>query len=162
MVDVMTIVIIGRCYAPYCSWCCCLNLVLWCGRWWATKADVIASLLSNDRCYSHVADGMATLRWLEHLKKAERALLNEIIRTVNNTLQMLECLRGTCINKLYRVIDQEVMEECKVFMNKTREAKHVKTIYCQKAKFERLWLKNRSGHSKNGNQYKYYSGGNHN
>ena len=39
-----------------------LNLMLWCGRWWATEADVIASWLSNGRCYSLVADGIATFR----------------------------------------------------------------------------------------------------
>ena len=60
----MTIVIVGRCYACYCGRCCCLNLVLWCGRWWAREADVIVSLLSNGISYSHVADGMATLRWI--------------------------------------------------------------------------------------------------
>ena len=60
---VTTIVIIGKCYAYYCGRCC-LNLVLCCGKWCATEADVIASLLINGRCYSHVADGMATVGWI--------------------------------------------------------------------------------------------------
>ena len=63
MVDVINIVIVCRCYAYYCGICCCLNLVLWCDRWWPTEADIITSFLNNGRCYSHVADGMATLGW---------------------------------------------------------------------------------------------------
>ena len=62
MVDDMTIVIVGTCCTYHCGRCCCLNLMLWCGRWWATEADVIASLLSIGRCYSHVADGLGYFR----------------------------------------------------------------------------------------------------
>ena len=61
---------------------------------------------------------------------------------------MLECQRGTCINKLSRVLDQEVMEESMVFINITREARHVQTTDCQKAKFERLLMKNKGCHSR--------------
>ena len=67
-VGVMVTLCSGRCY-DYCDcWqMICLqlwhmlfpNLVLWCSRWWATEADVLASLLSN---YSHVADGIASFR----------------------------------------------------------------------------------------------------
>ena len=77
-------------------------------------------------------------RGLNILKKAERVLFNERIRTINNTLEMLECHRDTYMNKLCRMLDQEVMEESKVFINKTKEARHIKTLDCQKAKFERL------------------------
>ena len=45
------------------------------------------------------------------------------------------------MNKLSGVLDQEVMEESKVFINKTKEARHFETIDCQKAQFERLWEK---------------------
>ena len=99
---------------------------------------------------------------LNILKKVKRALLNEKIRTINNVLEMLEHQRGTCINKLSRVLDQEAMEECKVFMNNTKEARHLKTIdYKKKAKFEMLWLKNKSGLSNNENQYMYHGSKNH-
>ena len=75
---------------------------------------------------------------------------------------MLECQRGMCINKLTRVLDQEVMEESKAFINKTREAGHLKTLDYQKAKFEMLWMKNKDGHSnsENQNMYMYHSGNN--
>ena len=60
------------------------------------------------------------------------------------------------------MIDQELMEECKVFMNKTREARPLKTIDHQKAKVERLWLKNKGGCSNIENQYMYHGGENQN
>ena len=97
------------------------------------------------------------------LKKTERALLNERIRTINNTLEMLECQRDTCMNQLSRVLDQEVMEEYEVFMNGTKETRHFKTLEWQKAKFERLCMKmnNKGDHSKDGNMnmhgYIYHS-----
>ena len=110
----------------------------------------------------HWGINIKTPRSLNILRMAERAPLNERIRTINNTLEMLECQRGTCINKLSRVLDQEVMEEWKVFMNKTREARHLKTIDHEKAKFERLYLKNKGGHSNSEDQYMYHGGKNHN
>ena len=40
------------------------------------------------------------------VKKAERALLNERIRLINNTINMLSCQRDTCKNDL----------ECKIML----------------------------------------------
>ena len=98
-------------------------------------------------------------RGLNTIKKVERALLNERIRTVNNTLDMLECHRDTYMNKLSIVLDHEAMEESKSFINCIREARHNKTLECQKSKFERLWMKNKGGCSnKNSNMYGYHSG----
>ena len=65
---------------------------------------------------------------------------------------MLECHRGTCINQISRESEQEVLEECKEMMNKTREARHLQTMNCQKDKFERLCLKNKGDHSNRENQ----------
>ena len=57
------------------------------------------------------------------------------------------------MNKLSRVLDQEVMEESKVFINRTKEARHFKTLDWHKAKFEQLCMKNKGvtkgGHSTN-------------
>ena len=39
------------------------------------------------------------------------------------------------------------MEESKLFMNCLREARHNKSLDCQKSKFERLWMKDKGGHS---------------
>ena len=54
-----------------------------------------------------------TPRGLNNIKKkTEKALLNEIIRTINNTIEILECQRDTCKIELSRVLDQVVMAEC--------------------------------------------------
>ena len=56
------------------------------------------------------------------IKKVERALLNEIIRSINNTLSMLKQRRDTCIFQLEEKLDRESMEECRQFIKIKREA----------------------------------------
>ena len=77
---------------------------------------------------------------------------------------MLECQWDTCMNKLSRVLDQEVREESKVFINRTKEVRHFKTLDQHKAKFEQLCMKNKGvtkgAHSNNQNMYVYDSGKN--
>ena len=80
------------------------------------------------------------------IKRAERQLLNEKIRTINNTLEIYEHQRDTCIDHLTRVLDKTMMEEWKEFIDRVREARHKKTLECQMAKYERLCEK-RGGHS---------------
>ena len=46
------------------------------------------------------------------IRKAERALLNERIRLVNNTITMLKIQTDTCIQHLENTLDRESMEEC--------------------------------------------------
>ena len=46
------------------------------------------------------------------------------------------------------------MEESKSFTNCKKEARHNKTLECQKIKFERLWMNNKGGCS-NQNSYMY-------
>ena len=41
---------------------------------------------------------------------------------------MLEHWRDTCMNKFSRVLGQEVMEESKVFISKTNEARHFEAL----------------------------------
>ena len=86
------------------------------------------------------------------IKRANRVLLNERLRTINNTLEMFEYQRDTCIDHFCRALDKEAMEKCKNFINRTREARHKKTLDHQKAKFERLYQKSMGGHS-NQDQY---------
>ena len=84
------------------------------------------------------------------IKKVERALLNERIRSINNTLNMLEQRRDTCIFQLEEKLDRESMEECQEFIKIKREARHLSTLDRQRNKLERLCQKNRiakSGHS---------------
>ena len=75
------------------------------------------------------------------IKKDEMDLLNERIKWINNTLNMLKIQRDTCKNHLEETLDRESMEECEGFIKAKREFKHVKTLECQKVKFERLCQK---------------------
>ena len=77
------------------------------------------------------------------IKKAERALLNERIRSINNTLNMLKQRRDTCIFQLEEKLDRESMEECWKFIKIKREARHLNTLDRQRNKLERLCQKNR-------------------
>ena len=72
------------------------------------------------------------------IKKVERVLLNERIRSINNTLYMLEQRRDTCIFQLEEKLDRESMEECKEFIKIKREARHLNTLDRQRNKLERL------------------------
>ena len=62
------------------------------------------------------------------IRKTERALLNERIRTINNTIEILEHEKDTCMEVLSKVLNQEDMDECNRFMFKTKEDRHCKTI----------------------------------
>ena len=46
------------------------------------------------------------------IRKAERGLLNERVRSVNNTIAMLKIQTDTCIEHLNKALDRESMEEC--------------------------------------------------
>ena len=83
------------------------------------------------------------------IRKAEKALLNERIRTINNTITMATTKRDTCINNLLEVFPTEIMEECKRFIDLRREAYFTKVKMRQLAKLERLCHKNRGGCSNN-------------
>ena len=69
------------------------------------------------------------------IKRAEKALLNERIRMINNTITMLEKEIDTCMNELYNILDEEVMEECMVFIKTRKESRHIKTQLRQVNKF---------------------------
>ena len=45
-------------------------------------------------------------------RKVERALLNERIRTINNTIAMATSERDTCMNTLLAIFPKEIMDEC--------------------------------------------------
>ena len=77
------------------------------------------------------------------IRKAERALLNERVRLVNNTIAMLKIQLDTCMEQLNQVLDKESMEECTQFIKEKRESRHLKTLVRQKSKFDRLCQKSR-------------------
>ena len=82
-----------------------------------------------------------TPKGLQIVKRAERALMNERIRSINNTLNMVRCLRDTCINQLREVLNDTWMDKCIEYIEVGREHQHLKTLERQKLKFERLLAK---------------------
>ena len=84
-----------------------------------------------------------TPKGLQIIKKAERALLNERVRLINNTLIMLKSQRDTCMNELERSINEEWMAKCKEFIEVGRENHHLKTLGRQKISFISFYLRNK-------------------
>ena len=78
------------------------------------------------------------------LRPAETSLLNERIRLINNTINMLSLQKDTCIRKLKEKIGEDLMKECEIFIEKRRETRHYKTMSRQKMKLEALWQKSNS------------------
>ena len=64
--------------------------------------------------------------------------MNERIRSIKNTLNMVSNLRDTCENQLREVLSIEWMDKCREFIEVRREHQHLKTLERQKIKFERL------------------------
>ena len=62
-----------------------------------------------------------TPKGLQIIRKAERALLNERVRSINNTLNMLKALRDTCREELRRVLSKEWMARCEDFIEVGKE-----------------------------------------
>ena len=81
------------------------------------------------------------------INRAERALLNERIRLINDTITMFEIQRDTCKNQLSSILDKENMEEWVKFINCIRESRHIKTLERQRLKFNWLCHRNTGGHS---------------
>ena len=62
------------------------------------------------------------------VRKAERMLMNERVRLINNMITMFRWQIDTCINSLGRCIGIEVMEECHRFISLRRERRHQSTL----------------------------------
>ena len=87
-----------------------------------------------------------TPRAKNNIKRVERALLNERVRNINNTITMTTSERDTCMTTLSEVFSKEIMEECAKLIFLRREAYYIKVKQRQIAKLERLCQKNRGGH----------------
>ena len=72
------------------------------------------------------------------IRKAERALLNERIRSINNSIAMFKSVRDTCKNQLESMVDKGTMEKCNEFIETRREIRHLKTLDRHLSKFNRL------------------------
>ena len=83
------------------------------------------------------------------IKKAEIALLNERVRSINNSITMFTMQRDTCTNQLKANLDKETMERCESFIKEKREIRHLKTLERQVSKFERLCHRKTGGRINN-------------
>ena len=72
-------------------------------------------------------------------------LLNERVRSINNTITIFNSQIHTCIDQLKGRIDREAMEDCYTFIKVKRERRHLKTLET-KAKFNQLWQSFTGGH----------------
>ena len=79
-----------------------------------------------------------TPKGLQIIRRADRSLLNERVRTINNTINMMNMKKDTCINNLKQKIGEDLIKECEIFIKERREARHFKTMVRQKSKLEAL------------------------
>ena len=74
----------------------------------------------------------------EIIRRAEKQLLNECIRTINNMIEMNMYKRDSYLHQLEGVLDNETLEDCKKFINRVIEYGHNRVLERQKGKFEAL------------------------
>ena len=95
-----------------------------------------------------------TSRSLQIIRKAEKQLLNEQIRSINNILELLMLKRNTCSEKLKDILlrkeDQRTLEECNTLIKRVIECRHLRVMRRQKVKFEALLQQKQGGCSNKG------------
>ena len=79
-----------------------------------------------------------TPKGLQIIRKAEIALINERVRLINNTINMLSLEFDTCMRRLKEKIKEEDFLKCINFIDKSKEARHLKTMTRQKEKLKTL------------------------
>ena len=84
-----------------------------------------------------------TPKGVQIIIRAEKALLNERVRSINNTINMQKTQRDTCIDCLERVINEDWMDRCREFIETGRKAQHHKTLERQKDMFNWLLQRNK-------------------
>ena len=124
-------------------------------RWFSLRCLSNDVILVSIRLKSNIK----TPKGQEIIRKAEKALLNERIRSINNTIYMFNLQRDTCITNLASKIKEEDLKNCEDFIEARREARHYKTMERRKNKLEQLCQRNsrnsteRGGHSNQHGNY---------
>ena len=89
-----------------------------------------------------------TIRGLEIIRKTERKLLNECIRSINNSLELYMYERCSIVQQLEeRLGHSNLLEECQEFINRVIECRHQRVMTRQKRKIELLCQCKTGGHS---------------
>ena len=95
-----------------------------------------------------------TQKGIQIIRKAEKQLLNEHIRLINNTIELLMLKRDTCSNKVKEIIlkkdDHNTLEECNNLIERVKEFRHNSIMRRQKARFEALIQQKQGGCSNQG------------
>ena len=94
--------------------------------------------LSNDVILVSIRlkSNIKTPKGQEIIRRAEKALLNERIQSINNSIYMFNLQLDTCKTDLAKKIKEEDLKNCEDFIEARREARHYKTIDRQKQKLE--------------------------
>ena len=79
-----------------------------------------------------------TPKGLQIIRKAEIALINERVRMINNTINMMSLEFDTCMGRLKEKIKEEDLLKCINFIEKSKEARHLKTMSRKKDKLKIL------------------------
>ena len=93
-------------------------------------------------------DDIRTSKSFKIIRKAERQLLNKFVRSINNTIELKNIKRDTCINQLAKVFDKVTFNKWQAFIKRVIKAGHKSIMECQSATLNRLWHKTRGGHPK--------------
>ena len=88
-----------------------------------------------------------TPRGSKILERAEKQLLDERVRSINNTIDICTNLRDTCIKDLKELNISETYEDCHEFIKKIRECRHKTIPERHIKKFNQLCQQNKGGHS---------------
>ena len=67
---------------------------------------------------------LSTKKASQIIRKAERQLLNECIRNINNTIEINMFKRDAYFQQLEKELDQGTLQECQNFIGKVRECRH--------------------------------------
>ena len=90
-----------------------------------------------------------TPKGIQIIRKAEKQLLNERIRSITNTIELLMLKRDTCSNKVKEILlekdDHNTLEDCNNLIERVKEYRHNSIMMRQKAKFEGLMQQKQGG-----------------
>ena len=87
-----------------------------------------------------------TIRGLEIIRKTERKLLNERIRSINNSLEIYMYERSSIVHQLEERLGQSnIIKECQDFINRVIECRYQRVMTRQKRKFELLCQRKTGG-----------------
>ena len=89
-----------------------------------------------------------TSRGKRILEKAERQLVDERVRNINNTIATCTCLRDTCMDELKDQISNFYYQECIKFIDRVKETRHQTVLKRHLAKCDQLWQRFRGDQSK--------------